>query len=336
MNRLISCAILFSILNSLSGQITGVFGGDAAASGYQHQSNTTNMWLKYGEITLNGAYNRGTLMIDFFPDESPHADSRQTVIVNLRNSSTGYHSSVSDIVLITHYGANLTIKDLKVIHTSGSGVTNNKFSVWLQMGSSWIAHVPIEIRVAGNVTYATTHQIYGPSITETGTTYDVNSRYGMYGSQFEVDGTIRSKEVKVEASPWPDYVFADNYKLPSLETLEAFIKSEGHLPEVPTAKQVEENGIALGEMNALLLKKIEELTLYTIQQENKIQSHDQKIDNYELIIDNLSQLLTAKIESQNKNIEELTLYVIKMKNENAELKAHQKLMDEKLKKLENE
>ncbi|MEQ9403979.1 MAG: hypothetical protein RIM99_10355 [Cyclobacteriaceae bacterium] len=83
--------------------------------------------------------------------------------------------------------------------------------------------------------------------------------------KLEVNGTIRSKEVKVEASPWPDYVFADNYNLPSLEALEKFIKSEGHLPEVPSAKEVEENGIALGEMNALLLKKIEELTLHMIE-----------------------------------------------------------------------
>ncbi|MEQ9404092.1 MAG: hypothetical protein RIM99_10925 [Cyclobacteriaceae bacterium] len=89
--------------------------------------------------------------------------------------------------------------------------------------------------------------------------------------KLEVNGTIRSKEIKVEASPWPDYVFDDNYELPSLEAIEKFVQSNGHLPEIPSAKEVEESGIALGEMNALLLKKIEELTLHIIQQEKRIQ-----------------------------------------------------------------
>lgn len=88
--------------------------------------------------------------------------------------------------------------------------------------------------------------------------------------KLEVNGTIRSKEVKVEASPWPDYVFEPNYNLRSLEEIEKFIKSEKHLPEIPSSAEVEENGIALGEMNALLLKKIEELTLHIIEQEKRI------------------------------------------------------------------
>lgn len=88
--------------------------------------------------------------------------------------------------------------------------------------------------------------------------------------KLEVNGTIRSREVKVETTGWPDYVFEPNYKLRSLEEIEKFIKSNNHLPEVPSSAEVEENGIALGEMNALLLKKIEELTLHIIEQEKRI------------------------------------------------------------------
>ncbi len=83
-------------------------------------------------------------------------------------------------------------------------------------------------------------------------------------NKLEVNGKIRSKEVIVEATGWPDYVFEADYDLPTLAEIEAFIKANKHLPEVPSAKQVEENGLTLGEMNALLLKKIEELTLHTI------------------------------------------------------------------------
>lgn len=84
------------------------------------------------------------------------------------------------------------------------------------------------------------------------------------GNKLEVNGTIRSKEVIVEATGWPDYVIEADYKLPTLAEIEAYIKAYNHLPGVPSAKQVEENGLTLGEMNALLLKKIEELTLHTI------------------------------------------------------------------------
>lgn len=89
-------------------------------------------------------------------------------------------------------------------------------------------------------------------------------------NKLEVNGTIRSKEVVVEATNWPDYVFEEDYDLPTLSEIEAFIKANKHLPEVPSAKEMEANGISLGEMNMLLLKKIEELTLITIQQQKQI------------------------------------------------------------------
>ncbi len=90
--------------------------------------------------------------------------------------------------------------------------------------------------------------------------------------QLTVDGTIHSEEVKVDLSvPGPDYVFEADYNLRSLEETEAYIKANKHLPEIPSAKEMEANGVQLGEMNMLLLKKIEELTLYIIEQEKRIQ-----------------------------------------------------------------
>ncbi|MBV6644868.1 MAG: hypothetical protein KI790_05445 [Cyclobacteriaceae bacterium] len=84
-------------------------------------------------------------------------------------------------------------------------------------------------------------------------------------SKLEVNGTIRSKEVKVEASPWPDYVFFEDYKLMTIAETEAYIQQNQKLPDMPSAAEVETNGIALGEMNSKLLEKIEELTLYVIE-----------------------------------------------------------------------
>jgi hypothetical protein len=72
-------------------------------------------------------------------------------------------------------------------------------------------------------------------------------------------------------TPWPDYVFEADHKLPSLETIERYIQQHKHLPEIPTAAEVKEKGVDLGEMNALLLKKVEELTLYVIGQQREIE-----------------------------------------------------------------
>jgi len=83
--------------------------------------------------------------------------------------------------------------------------------------------------------------------------------------KLDVNGTIRSKEIKVETG-WSDFVFEENYNLKSLEELETYISQNKHLPDIPTEAQVKEKGINLGEMNAKLLQKVEELTLYIIEQ----------------------------------------------------------------------
>lgn len=96
--------------------------------------------------------------------------------------------------------------------------------------------------------------------------------------KLSVNGKIRAKEVKVESSGWPDYVFESSYKLPDLLDTERFIKRNGHLPEIPTAKEVEENGINLGEINSKLLKKIEELMLYMIEMRKENDSQQKEIN----------------------------------------------------------
>ena len=90
-----------------------------------------------------------------------------------------------------------------------------------------------------------------------------------------VDGIIHTKEVLVSETGWADYVFFKNYKLPTLEEVEKHIQDKGHLINIPSAAEVEANGIELGEMNKLLLEKIEELTLYVIQQEKRIKQLEQ-------------------------------------------------------------
>jgi len=107
------------------------------------------------------------------------------------------------------------------------------------------------------------------------------SQYSNSTSKLFVEGGITTEavHVKLQASGWSDFVFADDYKISSISELDQFIKSHKHLPEIPTSSDVEANGIELGKMNALLLQKIEELTLYIIDQQRQINILTSKICN---------------------------------------------------------
>ena len=87
-----------------------------------------------------------------------------------------------------------------------------------------------------------------------------------------VNGNIRTREIKVETTNWPDYVFEEDYQVGKLEELESYIKTNKHLPDMPTAKEAESNGVDLGDLVKKLLKNQEELTLHVVAQEKKIKA----------------------------------------------------------------
>ena len=95
------------------------------------------------------------------------------------------------------------------------------------------------------------------------------------GYNLLVQGKIMCEELKIKLiGGWYDHVFASDYKLMSLDSLENYITQNSHLPDIPSAAEVETNGIMAGEMNGLLLKKVEELTLYMIEQNKNIASQN--------------------------------------------------------------
>jgi len=98
-----------------------------------------------------------------------------------------------------------------------------------------------------------------------------------------VKGNIHAEEVKVDLSvPGPDYVFKEGYDLKSLAEVKKYIEEKGHLPNIPSAQEMEENGIQLGEMNMKLLEKIEELTLYVLeikQEQDLLKAENKKLKN---------------------------------------------------------
>ena len=118
------------------------------------------------------------------------------------------------------------------------------------------------------------------------------------GFKLGVNGKIAATEVKVATyANWPDYVFKKEYNLPSLNEVENQIKENGHLANIPSAKAVKKDGFFLGEMDAKLLQKIEELTLYTIQQEKEIKETNSNNIKLLSIIEKLEKRIT-KLESK--------------------------------------
>ena len=98
-------------------------------------------------------------------------------------------------------------------------------------------------------------------------------------AKLTVDGPIRSKEVRVTANiDVPDYVFEEDYELRTLKATKAYIQQNKHLPEIPSAAEIEKDGMDVGEMNLRLLKKIEELTLYQIELQERIEKLEKQIE----------------------------------------------------------
>ncbi|WP_228458000.1 Med9 domain-containing protein [Chryseobacterium schmidteae] len=102
-----------------------------------------------------------------------------------------------------------------------------------------------------------------------------------------LQGKFEAKEIKVTLTPTADFVFAEDYDLPKLEDVEKHIKEKKHLPEVASAKQMEKEGVNVGEFQIKLLQKIEELTLYTIEQNKLIKEQTKSIEEQQKRIEAL-------------------------------------------------
>ncbi|WP_447640670.1 MULTISPECIES: hypothetical protein [Chitinophagaceae] len=111
-------------------------------------------------------------------------------------------------------------------------------------------------------------------------------------AKLAVNGTVKAREVTVtvSATDWPDYVFRKGYRLPHPDSLSVQINKLGHLPGIPSAQEVEATGINLGEMNVKLLEKVEELTLFVIQQASEIKQLKEEKRNLKSLIERIEKL----------------------------------------------
>lgn len=123
------------------------------------------------------------------------------------------------------------------------------------------------------------------------------------GGDTVVDGDLETSKIIVSTTPGsvPDYVFQPSYQLRSLADLEIYVNTNSHLPNVPSAKEIGENGQDLGTIQLKLLEKIEELTLYTIDQEKQLNEKDEKIEKLEKSVEALLKRVILLEERKENN-----------------------------------
>lgn len=247
--------------------------------------------MKYNDVENNGfiSFYRGASVNGGFLGFSTNGEERVSIITNgnvgIGTKTPESRLSVAGSLTINGSLSNTlqrplitagTLENGEIRGYSGAGNAYDDGFLRLSAGAGTSSYVKSFIDLSG---YSTVPDMNG------------NIVFGTYGSErmridrngyvsigtkapdalLTVNGTIHSSEVKVNLNfPAPDYVFKDDYNLRSLQEVENYIKENSHLPEIPSAKEFEKNGINISEMNMALLKKIEELTLYVIEMKKDI------------------------------------------------------------------
>lgn len=212
-----------------------VFVGSDA--GYSNTTGTTNTYMGYYSGRLN--VGTGNVFVGNYSGASETARNNTFILANSPTSSLLFGDfstkqlAVGTNVLTTGYAFKV-IGGLLVKPTEASTAP------------------ALSINTAGNVSIGTS-TVYG----------------GATPYMLSVNGKVACKELKVDVN-WADYVFADDYALRDLKEVEQFIAANKHLPDVPSAAKVEADGLMVGEMQAVMMQKIEELTLYIIEQQKQI------------------------------------------------------------------
>ena len=190
-----------------------------------------------------------------------------THIYNVNSGSVGIGNSSPTSLL--DVAKNMTEPTISVRNLGGSGGAS--FRMFDQIsGSDW------KFKAAGTGVFKIRDNAYGLDVIQIESNSAANVIYidaeGNLGigttnptQKLSINGNIKCKQVEVTLTGWSDFVFEEDYSLMSLAEVDAFIKEHKHLPGVPSADEVITQGNNLGEMDALLLQKIEELTLYMIE-----------------------------------------------------------------------
>lgn len=246
----------FSVLTAQRNNLTG--------GSRMFFQNTDNSGALQSRAVLNEVGNMG-IGIDA-PLDKLHVKNRIRIEDNADNGNIG------GSLLLSHTGKTTTgqAKDW-VIYNMG-GVYGNSLQFWSyeQSGCPGGCDSRFTIMDNGNVGIGT----MAPQ------------------AKLAVNGDVFAKKVKVTLNGWPDYVFDKGYKLAPLSVVEKYIQQHKHLPDMPSAAEVEKNGVDLGDNQAVLLKKIEELTLYMIEQGKQLELQNKKLAAQQALLMEQQQKIT--------------------------------------------
>ena len=266
-NRLLDYQTVFRITNSN----TGVSDGDGFVID-QFNSNVTFRQYEQGALSFLAPTGQGFTLSPTanFGIGTTNPAEKLHVIGNARIE--GFFNATSRTVI----GSDCQTLTLGKAHTAelGYGTSYIGFNAQRSSSTSWICNssttqnggAVIWSTIYGDILFANLPSD-GTSSSQTFTDNQVRSHVNL---KLSADGLLMAKEVKVTLTGWPDYVFGDTYKLMTLEETEQYILDHGHLPDVPSATEVEEEGLSLGEMNKVLMQKVEELTLHVIELQKQI------------------------------------------------------------------
>ena len=272
--------------------------------------------LGYGVLYTNtiGSNNTGTGYNALFANtigSNNTANGYNALFANTwgnNNTAVGYNG-----LLTNSRGDNNTANGYNALSANTTGNANTAFGAFAGLNSKgdkniFIGHYAGYFESAGN------NKLYLANDSNKTIMYgDFSSGQVLLGMQqpagytfkgtrtLNVVGGIITDSVRIApANLWADYVFADDYRLLSLEQLGQYIKTNKHLPNIPGAKEVENNGIELGSINSLLLEKIEELHLYIIQQQKQLDQQNKQMDQQGKAIGLLQQQINAIKKSSHK------------------------------------
>lgn len=265
MKKLILPLIVFTSMTAF-GQVTSTNGTYTTGS-------TNNLALRTGTVTtdkvviVHSTGNVGVGTAAASVAERLHVTGNTRTSGNFLSDAGIFNvSSTSNLSLRTNNSPRLTILNSNGFVGIGTITPAYNLDVSGTINATFI-------RIGGNALVTSQWTTAGTNINYNNAgMVSIGTTTAPTGYKLAVGGKIVAEEivVKLQAN-WPDYVFESEYKLPTLEELQLFIAEHKHLPGIPTAKEVEEHGVAIGEMNIVLLKKIEELTLYVLDLKKEVE-----------------------------------------------------------------
>jgi hypothetical protein len=252
---------------------------------------STRMWRQKAVDSLNGLINQRLQL----------SDSAEMLSGYAKNGQVVHYSDMSS--MLSAYATTESIPNVsgKVNYTDTASIVagyakNGQVVHYDDVASILSGYATTELipNIAGKVNYSDTslmlngyakagQVVRSSDLTAMLSTYAQSGQLSNYllltggvvngnidGTTARFSGEVVAKKLTVRVLPWSDYVFDANYQLKSLADVASFIKLNKHLPDVPSAKEVEEKGVSIGDNQAILLRKIEELTLYVIKQQEEI------------------------------------------------------------------